>query len=107
MRGPGRAFRARIRRVARQPLVRRRPGLAHLLRARGQTGQQLLLGAYQALCRQISLGAVEMYPRTEMLDLVVINGHAKGIVVRNLITGEVSSHGHGLLLPRGGGERRR
>jgi succinate dehydrogenase / fumarate reductase, flavoprotein subunit len=60
--------------------------------ARGQTGQQLLLGAYQALCRQISLGAVQMYPRTEMLDVVVIDGHAKGIVVRNLITGEVSSH---------------
>jgi succinate dehydrogenase / fumarate reductase flavoprotein subunit len=60
--------------------------------ARGQTGQQLLLGAYQALCRQISLGAVQMYPRTEMLDLVVIDGHAKGIVVRNLTTGEVTSH---------------
>jgi len=60
--------------------------------ARGQTGQQLLLGAYQALCRQIGLGAVEMYPRTEMLDVVVIDGHAKGIVVRNLITGEISSH---------------
>jgi succinate dehydrogenase / fumarate reductase flavoprotein subunit len=60
--------------------------------ARGQTGQQLLLGAYQALCRQIGLGSVQMFPRTEMLDLVVINGHAKGIVVRNLITGEISSH---------------
>src|SRR6266704_2687917 len=48
--------------------------------ARGQTGQQLLLGAYQALCRQIGLGAVEMFPRTEMLDVVVIDGHAKGIV---------------------------
>jgi succinate dehydrogenase / fumarate reductase flavoprotein subunit len=60
--------------------------------ARGQTGQQLLLGAYQALCRQISLGAVQMYSRTEMLDVVVIDGHAKGIVVRNLITGEVSSY---------------
>jgi succinate dehydrogenase / fumarate reductase flavoprotein subunit len=60
--------------------------------ARGQTGQQLLLGAYQALCRQIGLGTVKMFPRTEMLDLVVINGHAKGIVVRNLITGEISSH---------------
>jgi len=60
--------------------------------ARGQTGQQLLLGAYQALCRQMSLGAVQMYSRTEMLDLAVINGHAKGIVVRDLITGEVSSH---------------
>src|SRR5437899_2371486 len=60
--------------------------------ARGQTGQQLLLGAYQALCRQIGLGAVEMFPRTEMLDVVVIDGHAKGIVVRNLVTGEISPH---------------
>src|SRR5512139_1838171 len=60
--------------------------------ARGQTGQQLLLGAYQALCRQISLGAVQMHPRAEMLDLVVIDGHAKGIVVRNLVSGEISSH---------------
>src|SRR5882757_3506971 len=60
--------------------------------ARGQTGQQLLLGAYQALCRQIALGTVQMFPRTEMLDLVVIDGHAKGIIVRNLITGEISSH---------------
>ncbi len=60
--------------------------------ARGQTGQQLLLGAYQALCRQVSLGGVRMYPRTEMLDLVVIDGHAKGIVVRDLVTGEISSH---------------
>ena len=71
--------------------------------ARGQTGQQLLLGAYQALCRQISLGAVEMHPRTEMLDLVVIDGHAKGIVVRNLITGEISSHaGDAVVLATGG-----
>src|SRR5512136_2267447 len=60
--------------------------------ARGQTGQQLLLGAYQALARQISLGTVQSHPRTEMLDLVVINGHAKGIVVRDLITGAISSH---------------
>jgi succinate dehydrogenase flavoprotein subunit len=60
--------------------------------ARGQTGQQLLLGAYQALCRQIGLGTVQMFPRAEMLDIVVIDGHAKGIVVRNLVTGEVSSH---------------
>ena len=60
--------------------------------ARGQTGQQLLLGAYQALCRQIGLGAVKMYPRTEMLDVVVIDGHARGIVVRDLVTGKVSSH---------------
>ena len=71
--------------------------------ARGQTGQQLLLGAYQALCRQISLGTVEMYPRTEMLDLVVIDGHAKGIVVRNLTTGEISSHaGDAVVLATGG-----
>src|SRR5712672_634654 len=60
--------------------------------ARGQTGQQLLLGAYQALCRQIALGTVQMFPRTEMLDLVVIDGHAKGIVTRNLIDGEIASH---------------
>jgi succinate dehydrogenase / fumarate reductase flavoprotein subunit len=60
--------------------------------ARGQTGQQLLLGAYQALSRQIGLGTVKMFPRTEMLDLVVIDGHAKGIVVRDLVTGEISSH---------------
>ena len=54
--------------------------------ARGQTGQQLLLGAYQALCRQIGLGTVKMFPRTEMLDVVVVDGHAKGIVVRDLVT---------------------
>jgi len=60
--------------------------------ARGQTGQQLLLGAYQALERQIGLGKIKMFPRTEMLDLVVIDGHAKGIVVRDLITGKVTSH---------------
>jgi succinate dehydrogenase / fumarate reductase, flavoprotein subunit len=60
--------------------------------ARGQTGQQLLLGAYQALCRQIALGTVQMFPRTEMLDLVVVDGHAKGIATRNLISGEISSH---------------
>jgi len=60
--------------------------------ARGQTGQQLLLGAYSALMRQVSLGAVKLFPRTEMLDLVVVNGHAKGVIVRNLLTGEISSH---------------
>src|ERR1700753_3251155 len=60
--------------------------------ARGQTGQQLLLGAYQALGRQINLAQVTISPRTEMLDLVVVNGHAKGIVVRNLLTGEITSH---------------
>jgi len=71
--------------------------------ARGQTGQQLLLGAYQALSRQIGLGAVTMFPRTEMLDVVMIDGRARGIVVRNLITGEVSSHaGDAVVLATGG-----
>ena len=60
--------------------------------ARGQTGQQLLLGAYQALERQIGAGKVQMFPRTEMLDLIVIDGKARGIVTRNLITGQIESH---------------
>ena len=60
--------------------------------ARGQTGQQLLLGAYQALENQIGLGKVAMFPRTEMLDLIVIDGKARGIVIRNLITGKIESH---------------
>ena len=59
--------------------------------ARGQTGQQLLLGAYSALNRQIAAGSVEMHSRTEMLDLVVVDGHAKGIITRNLVTGEIRS----------------
>jgi succinate dehydrogenase / fumarate reductase flavoprotein subunit len=60
--------------------------------ARGQTGQQLLLGAYQALERQVAAGQVTMYPRTEMLSLVVVDGKARGIVTRNLITGKIESH---------------
>ena len=60
--------------------------------ARGQTGQQLLLGAYQAMCRQISLGNIRMFPRTEMLELVVVDGVARGIVIRDLVTGGISSH---------------
>jgi succinate dehydrogenase / fumarate reductase flavoprotein subunit len=60
--------------------------------SRGQTGQQLLLGAYQALERQISLGTVKMFPRTEMLDLVVIDGKARGIITRDLVTGAIESH---------------
>src|SRR6185436_4138544 len=60
--------------------------------ARGQTGQQLLLGAYQALSRQIGLGKVQMHSRTEMLDLIVIDGHAKGIVTRDMVTGKIESH---------------
>ncbi len=71
--------------------------------ARGQTGQQLELGAYQALSRQIDLGTVEMHPRTEMLELVVKDGRAVGIVVRDLVTGEVSSHSaHAVVLATGG-----
>src|SRR5262245_933575 len=58
--------------------------------ARGQTGQQLLLGAYQALMRQVAAGKVQLFPRTEMLELVVVNGAARGIVTRNLVTGEVA-----------------
>ncbi|HYM60964.1 MAG TPA: fumarate reductase/succinate dehydrogenase flavoprotein subunit [Thermoanaerobaculia bacterium] len=60
--------------------------------ARGQTGQQLLLGAFQALERQIALGRVKMYNRHEMLDLVVVDGHAKGIVTRNLVNGKIDVH---------------
>ncbi len=71
--------------------------------ARGQTGQQLLLGAYQALSRQIYAGTVTMYPRTEMLDLVLIDGHAKGIITRDLITGAIESHsGNAVVLATGG-----
>ena len=60
--------------------------------ARGQTGQQLLLGAYQSLMRQVATGQVAMYPRTEMLDLIVIDGCARGIVTRDLLTGQIESH---------------
>ncbi|HEV8557813.1 MAG TPA: fumarate reductase/succinate dehydrogenase flavoprotein subunit [Actinophytocola sp.] len=60
--------------------------------ARGQTGQQLLLGAYQALARQIQAGTVDMHPRTEMLDLVVSDGRARGVIVRDLVTGEIRPH---------------
>ncbi len=71
--------------------------------ARGQTGQQLLLGAYQALERQVAAGQVAMFPRTEMLDLVSIGGRARGIVARNLITGQVDSHaGDAVVLATGG-----
>src|ERR1700742_1347600 len=71
--------------------------------AAGQTGQQLLIGAYQALERQIALGNVEMYARHEMLDIVNIDGKARGIIARNLITGELERHfGHAVLLCSGG-----
>jgi succinate dehydrogenase / fumarate reductase flavoprotein subunit len=71
--------------------------------ARGQTGQQLLLGAYQALMRQVDAGQVELRTRTEMLDLVIHDGRAAGVIVRNLLTGEVSSHSaHAVVLATGG-----
>ncbi|HWA32868.1 MAG TPA: fumarate reductase/succinate dehydrogenase flavoprotein subunit [Cyclobacteriaceae bacterium] len=71
--------------------------------ARGQTGQQLLLGAYSALNRQIANGKVKMYPRTEMLELVMVDGKARGIVTRDLVTGKIESHAaHAVLLCTGG-----
>ena len=71
--------------------------------ARGQTGQQLLLGAYSALNRQIANGTVKMYNRTEMLDVVIVDGKARGIITRNLITGKIESHSaHAVLLCTGG-----
>ena len=71
--------------------------------ARGQTGQQLLLGAYSAMSRQVANGKINVYPRTEMLDLVTVDGHAKGIITRNLLTGEIESHSaHAVILASGG-----
>ncbi|HNP19879.1 MAG TPA: fumarate reductase/succinate dehydrogenase flavoprotein subunit [Fulvivirga sp.] len=71
--------------------------------ARGQTGQQLLLGAYSALSRQVANGKVKLYPREEMLDLVMIDGEAHGIVTRNLLTGKIESHSaHAVVLATGG-----
>src|SRR5262249_57144276 len=71
--------------------------------ARGQTGQQLLLGAYQALERQVHLGTVELHARTELLDVVLEDGRAVGIVTRDLVTGEMRSHsGHAVVLATGG-----
>jgi succinate dehydrogenase / fumarate reductase, flavoprotein subunit len=71
--------------------------------ARGQTGQQLLLGCYQALERQIGLGRVKMFPRTEMLDVILIDGRARGIVVRDMVTGKISSHvADAVILATGG-----
>ena len=78
--------------------------VARTFYARGQTGQQLLLGAYQALCKEIAGGKVKMFPRTEMLDLVVDEGgRARGIVVRDMVTGKIESHaGHAVVLATGG-----
>ncbi len=77
--------------------------VARTFYARGQTGQQLLLGAYQALQRQVASGTVTLYPRSEMLELVVIDGHARGIVVRDLVSGKVFSElGDVVVLCTGG-----
>ncbi|TAH20251.1 MAG: fumarate reductase/succinate dehydrogenase flavoprotein subunit [Cytophagales bacterium] len=71
--------------------------------ARGQTGQQLLLGAYSALSRQISAGKVQMFTRSEMLDVVIVDGKARGIVTRNMVSGKIESHSaHAVLLCTGG-----
>ena len=70
---------------------------------RGQTGQQLLLGAYQGMQRQIQDGKLTMHPRTELLDVVIIDGRARGIVVRNLVTGEISSHAADAVVLASGG----
>ncbi len=71
--------------------------------ARGQTGQQLLLGAYSALSRQIGAGTVKMHPRTEMLDVVVVDGHAKGIITRNMVNGKIERHAADAVLLCTGG----
>jgi len=77
--------------------------VARTFYARGQTGQQLLLGAYSAMMRQVAAGRVRMFPRREMLDLVVVDGRARGIVVRSLLTGEMETHlGHAVVLATGG-----
>jgi len=77
--------------------------LSRTFYARGQTGQQLLLGAYSAMMRQTAAGKVQLFPRREMIDLVVVNGQARGIVARNLLTGEIERHaGHAVLLCTGG-----
>uniref|UniRef100_UPI003FEDB5F3 fumarate reductase/succinate dehydrogenase flavoprotein subunit n=1 Tax=Alistipes shahii TaxID=328814 RepID=UPI003FEDB5F3 len=71
--------------------------------ARGQTGQQLLLGAYAALNKEIAAGSVKSYPRHEMLDIVIEDGEAKGIIARNLVTGEIERHGaHAVVIATGG-----
>ncbi len=71
--------------------------------ARGQTGQQLLLGAYQQMEKEVARGGVTVYPRTEMLDLIVVDGQARGIVVRDMVTGQISSHlGDAVVLGTGG-----
>jgi len=77
--------------------------VARTFYARGQTGQQLLLGAYQSLLRQVGAGRVAMFPRTEMLDLVVVGGRARGIVARDLVTGKIESHASSAVVLATGG----
>jgi succinate dehydrogenase / fumarate reductase, flavoprotein subunit len=77
--------------------------LSRTFYARGQTGQQLLLGAYSALMRQVGTGKVRMFPRREMLDVVVVNGQARGIIARNLVSGDIERHeAHAVVLCTGG-----
>ncbi|KAF0126970.1 MAG: succinate dehydrogenase flavoprotein subunit [Elusimicrobia bacterium] len=87
-------------------LANRSFGGAQLMRtfyARGQTGQQLLLGAYSAMMRQVAAGTVKLYPRREMTELVMKNGRARGIIARDLVTGKLETHaGHAVLLCTGG-----
>ena len=71
--------------------------------ARGQTGQQLLLGAYSSMMRQVDLGNVELYTRREMLDLVIVDGKARGVIIRNLLTGEIESHEADAVVVASGG----
>ncbi|MEP4079225.1 fumarate reductase/succinate dehydrogenase flavoprotein subunit [Haloferula sp.] len=71
--------------------------------AAGQTGQQLLIGCYQALNKEIASGGVEMFPRTEMLELVVVDGHAKGVIIRDLVTGEITTHAADTVILATGG----
>ena len=71
--------------------------------AKGQTGQQLLLGAYSAMNRQVARGKIQMFTRHEMMDIVIVDGKARGIITRNLITGEIESHSaHAVVLASGG-----
>ena len=86
-----------------QSILRWSASVSRTFYSRGQTGQQLLLGAYQAMARQVGLGAVKLWVRTEFMDVVVKEGRAVGVVVRDLLTGEISSHSaHAVVLCTGG-----
>ena len=101
---PSRACRSRASMAGCLPIV---PSVARRFHGRftpaAKPASNFLLGAYQALCRQIALGTVEMFPQTEMLDLVMVDGHAKGIITRNLCTGEIEAFaGDAVVLATGG-----